>query len=91
MSEHFERAIERLLDDRSPRAELEHLDDEEQQMLRMAQLLRGSAESGMDPDFRERLLKRISAPVPCMSRGGRHFCLVSVLLRPESLEGWSIG
>jgi len=38
----FDRALEKLLADRSPRREASNLDREEQHMLRVAQLLRGS-------------------------------------------------
>lgn len=58
-SEHFDRAIDKLLDDQSPRAELAGLDAEEQQMLRMAQLLRGSRGQTVSPEFAERLHGRI--------------------------------
>lgn len=47
--ERFERAIERLLADRSPRSEVAGLSEHEQRMVRMAQLLRGSRGGEMAP------------------------------------------
>jgi hypothetical protein len=57
--ERCERAIEKLLADRSPRLELVGLCEEEQRMVRMAQLLRGSRTQEMAPDFTERLHTRL--------------------------------
>lgn len=51
----FDRAIEELLADRSPHADAERLDPEEQRMLRMAQMLRGSQSGEPDPEFVDRL------------------------------------
>ncbi len=53
--EHMDRALEQLLADRSPREAAMQLDDEELQMLRMAQILRGSRVQPADPNFVERL------------------------------------
>lgn len=53
--EPFERAIEKLLADRSPRSEVAGLSEEEQRMVRMAQLLRGSRGGEMAPQLVDRL------------------------------------
>lgn len=53
--ERFERAIEKVLADRSPRIEVAGLSPEEQRMVRRAQLLRGSRVVEMSPEFVERL------------------------------------
>jgi nitrite reductase/ring-hydroxylating ferredoxin subunit len=55
----FERAIEKLLADRSPRAEVGSLSSEERRMVRMAQLLRGSRGQEVAPDFADRLHARL--------------------------------
>jgi nitrite reductase/ring-hydroxylating ferredoxin subunit len=62
MSESFERALERLLHDQSPGPELPYLDEEEQAMLRMAQLLRGSSRTEARPLFVDELRERVIAP-----------------------------
>jgi nitrite reductase/ring-hydroxylating ferredoxin subunit len=67
-SESFERAIERLISDQSPRAEAPQLDDEELAMLRMAQVLRGSRESAPTPQFVERLHDELFPPARRVSR-----------------------
>jgi len=54
-SDEFDRALEALLEDRSPRNEAGRLDAEEQRMLRMAQLLRGSRGQETSPEFVRRL------------------------------------
>jgi nitrite reductase/ring-hydroxylating ferredoxin subunit len=58
-SEQFDRAIEKLLADQSPRQEALSLDEEEQRMLRLAQLLRGSRSQTPSPEFVDRLRDRI--------------------------------
>jgi nitrite reductase/ring-hydroxylating ferredoxin subunit len=58
----FERAIETLLADRSPRSEIAGLTAEEQRMLRLAQLLRGSSGGAMDREFADRLHARLFPP-----------------------------
>lgn len=68
-SERFERAIDKLLADESPRSELFGLDAEEQSMVRMAQILRGSRAQGPGPEFVESLRERVlEKPVPRVSR-----------------------
>lgn len=67
-SEDFDRAIESLLEDRSPRADAARLDAEEQRMLRMAQLLRGSRGQESSPEFVERLHNSLFAPRARVSR-----------------------
>jgi len=57
--ERFEQAIGKLLADRSPRSEAAGLSPEEQRMVRMAQLLRGSRGQAMVPEFTERLHARL--------------------------------
>lgn len=57
--EQLERALERLLADRSPRREVAGLSDEEQRLVRMAQLLRGSRGGELSPEAAERLYDRI--------------------------------
>ncbi len=54
-SDQFDKAIEKLLADQSPRSELFGLDQDEQRMVQMAQLLRGSRDEGPAPGFVERL------------------------------------
>ncbi len=58
-SDRFDQAIEKLMADQSPRSELSGLDAEEQRMLRMAQLLRGSMGASPRPDFVETLYDRV--------------------------------
>jgi nitrite reductase/ring-hydroxylating ferredoxin subunit len=67
-NESFDRAIERLLSDQSPRAEAPDLDDEERDMLRMAQLLRGSRDGAPTPEFVERLHDELAPPARRVSR-----------------------
>lgn len=55
----LDRALERLLEERSPRAEVAGLSDEEQRMVRLAQLLRGSRGREMSPEFADRLHARL--------------------------------
>ena len=55
----FERALDKLAADRSPREEAAGLSEEEQRMLRVAQLIHGSGGQDVDPDFAERLYGRI--------------------------------
>jgi nitrite reductase/ring-hydroxylating ferredoxin subunit len=57
--EPFERAIEKLLADRSPRSEAAGLSGDEQRMVRMAQLLRGSRGGETAPEFADRLQARL--------------------------------
>jgi Rieske Fe-S protein len=64
--ERFERAIDKVVDDRSPRADVTRLSAEEQRMIRMAQLLHGTQTRTVDPAFRERLYSRLFG-------GGRKF------------------
>jgi nitrite reductase/ring-hydroxylating ferredoxin subunit len=59
MSEGFDDAIERLMADRSPRAEAGNLDTDEQRMVRMAQLLRGTRPGEIDPAFAADLHARL--------------------------------
>ncbi|PZS06873.1 MAG: hypothetical protein DLM70_04370 [Chloroflexi bacterium] len=72
MSDHenFERAIESLLDDRSPCRDAIGLDDEEQKMLRMAQLLRGSRQEATAPEaeFVAGLRERVVPGQPRVTR-----------------------
>lgn len=58
-SEQFDRAIEKLLADQSPRSDLFGLDEQEERMVRTAQLLRGSQTQGPRPEFVERLHDRL--------------------------------
>ncbi|HZU14022.1 MAG TPA: Rieske (2Fe-2S) protein [Chloroflexota bacterium] len=57
--ERLDRALEELLHDRSPRGVGESLDGEEQRMLRVAQLLRGSRPADPDGEFVEALHARL--------------------------------
>jgi nitrite reductase/ring-hydroxylating ferredoxin subunit len=68
MSDEFERAIERVMADRSPLEEIEHLDTEERSMLRVAQMLRGSAGSAVRPEFVDDLHDRLFPPPVRISR-----------------------
>jgi len=68
MSDEFERAIERVMADRSPLEEIEQLDDEERAMLQMAQMLRGSAGSTVRPEFVDDLHDRLFPPPVRISR-----------------------
>jgi hypothetical protein len=49
------RAIDTLLLDQSPRREAANLDREEQRLVRIAQLLRGSQGQSASPEFVDRL------------------------------------
>jgi Rieske Fe-S protein len=66
--ERFNRAIELLLADRSPRSEAAQLDEEEQAMLRMAQLLRGSQAQAPNQQFVDRLHDQLLPPPPQATR-----------------------
>jgi nitrite reductase/ring-hydroxylating ferredoxin subunit len=66
--ERFNQALESLLADRSPRQEAAQLDDEEQAMLRMAQLLRGSRSQAPSRQFVDRLHDQLLPSTPRMSR-----------------------
>lgn len=66
--ERFERALEKVVADQSPREEVAGLGEEEQRMLRMAQLIRGSASQEPDPEFVERLHERVFPPPLRISR-----------------------
>lgn len=57
--ERLDRALERLLADRSPRGFTDSLSEDEQSMLQMAQLLRGSAAEGPTPQFVEEMHDRV--------------------------------
>jgi nitrite reductase/ring-hydroxylating ferredoxin subunit len=61
--EHFERAIQAILDDRSPRHEVAALSDEHRRMLRIVQLRCGSRGQGAGQDFIDQLHDRLF-PVP---------------------------
>jgi nitrite reductase/ring-hydroxylating ferredoxin subunit len=74
--ERLERALEALLADRSPRPEAGALSPEELQMLRVAQLLRGSRLEGPSDEFVERLHGKI---VPGQRRVSRRTAFVSGL------------
>lgn len=64
--ERFERAIDKIVEDRSPREDVKRLSADEQAMVRMAQLLRGTQTRTVDPVFRENLYARLFG-------GGRKF------------------
>src|SRR5947209_4556347 len=64
----FSKALDDLVADRSPRGEAEGLDEEEQRMLRMAQLLRGSVGKLPDPSFASELRGRLLVPRKRLSR-----------------------
>ena len=66
--ERFNRAIESLLSDHSPRREAAHLEGEEQAMLRMAQRLRGSRSQAPSRRFVERLHDQVLPPASRVSR-----------------------
>ncbi|HLJ69048.1 MAG TPA: Rieske 2Fe-2S domain-containing protein [Chloroflexota bacterium] len=55
----FDRALERLLADHSPRAEAAELSGEERDMLRMAQLIRGTRDQRPREEFVEGLHRRL--------------------------------
>src|SRR5690348_13156492 len=57
--EHLDRAIEELIAGRSPRMEATHLDPEEQAMLQMAQLIRGTQPQPARRDFVDGLHDRL--------------------------------
>lgn len=61
--ERLDRALDELIAGRSPRSDAEALDPEEQRMLRVAQLLRGSRGEEPDEEFIESLHARLF-PVP---------------------------
>jgi nitrite reductase/ring-hydroxylating ferredoxin subunit len=68
MSDEFERALDRLAQDESPRIELEHLGEDERRMVHMAQLIRGSRGGEMRPDFAGELRERMAAQPRVISR-----------------------
>jgi nitrite reductase/ring-hydroxylating ferredoxin subunit len=72
----FERLIEKLPADRSPRSEVARLSDEERRMVRMAQLLRGSRGQEMAPKFADRLHARL---FPQQRRISRRTAFLSAL------------
>jgi len=72
----LDRAIEKLLADRSPRDEAASLDPEQQRMLRMAQLLRGSAPEEPDDDFVAGLHGRL---IPASQRVTRRTAFLGAL------------
>ncbi|MDQ2745506.1 MAG: Rieske (2Fe-2S) protein [Chloroflexota bacterium] len=55
----LDRALDKLASGQSPRDEAKTLGPEEQAMLRMAQFLRGSEAEGPEPEFTERLHRRL--------------------------------
>ncbi len=57
--ERFDRAIDKIVEDRSPREDVKRLSAEEQRMIRMAQLLHGTQTRTVDPVFRENLHSRL--------------------------------
>jgi len=58
--ERFHQALEQLLADQSPAPDLSALDEQEQRMIRMAQLLRGSTASVPRPEFITHLHDRLA-------------------------------
>ena len=64
--EHFDEALEKVVRDRSPRAEIPRLSPDEQRMIQMAQLLHGTQTHTVDPVFKDRLHSRLFG-------GGRKF------------------
>lgn len=64
-SDQFERALDRLIQDESPAPNASNLDHDEQQMLQMAQLIRGSSQtSAPDKQFAEGLARRLNETRP---------------------------
>lgn len=59
-SQEFDQAIERLLADQSPRSHASRLASDEQRMVRMAQILRGSNSASASPQFVEELRDRLT-------------------------------
>lgn len=72
----LDQALDKLLANESPRGELFGLEPEEQKMLRMAQLLRGSKPESARPDFVDRLHDEI---FPQPSRVSRRTAFISGL------------
>jgi nitrite reductase/ring-hydroxylating ferredoxin subunit len=58
-SDRFDEAVDKIVADQSPRAQLAGLSAEEQRMVRMAQLLHGTQTHTVDPAFSERLHDRL--------------------------------
>jgi nitrite reductase/ring-hydroxylating ferredoxin subunit len=58
-SDLFDRAIEKVLSDQSPRGEVAKLDPEERRLVQMAQRLRGSQGQSPSPEFVDRLHSRL--------------------------------
>lgn len=75
-NESLDRALERLLSDQSPRFEAQHLDEEERDMLRLAQVLRGSRGGEPAPQFVEQLHEQL---FPAGKRVSRRTAFVSGL------------
>jgi nitrite reductase/ring-hydroxylating ferredoxin subunit len=64
----FERAIETLVEDRSPRSQVGSLTEDQRRMVRMAQRLRGSRGPEVAAAFAERLHARLFPPTRRISR-----------------------
>lgn len=67
-SERLNRALEDLISGRSPRDAAQDLDPDEQRMLRVAQLLRGSRSQEPEPEFVESLHERLFPQPYAVSR-----------------------
>lgn len=68
MNNNLDDALDKLLTDQSPRAQALELDDEEREMLRMAQLIRGSQAVKPRAEFVETLHDRFLPPTRRVSR-----------------------
>lgn len=79
MSEDFERALDRVAAGHSPLDELASLSPEERQMVRMAQLLRGSTGQAMRPGFSSELHGRLSASSGRVSRRAAFMTAIGTL------------
>lgn len=77
--EGFHRALERLLADRSPVTDVAALAAEEERMLRLAQLLRGSVDQEPDPEFINRLRVHLRPATRHVSRRAAIFSAVGSL------------
>ena len=75
----FERAIEKLMADQSPRQEAAKLGDEDREMLRMAQLMRGSQQAEPRPEFVEELHSRLFPAEHRVSRRAAFFSGIGTL------------
>jgi nitrite reductase/ring-hydroxylating ferredoxin subunit len=78
-SSKFDEALEQILADHSPREQLHELSPEESDMVRMAQLLRGTVGGAPSPVFRAELANRLAREPRKISRRSAFFTSAAAL------------